>query len=194
MLTLPITNHADKEFIDFISPIVNGAAYCYRPNQVYVMEIDHWFDHKWLFFAGVVDLQLGVWRNNPLVPPPFNPNRVTHQLHFQRNEEALYEYEIHQTSPIHIHQWSWSNLKRKLNSEESFGMYVWYSGAAEKNGKGSLMIYNATKENSVAWYVSFTKKDIWIVNKTKSITKQEIVGFLNFYISQHSNIVSELNQ
>ena len=73
-------------------------------------------------------------------------------------------------------------------------MYVWYSGAAGKNGKGSLMVYNVTKESNPAWYVSFTKKDTWIINKTKNITKQEIAGFLIFYISQHSNSISELIQ
>ena len=42
----------DKDFIKLILQILNNSILLYKPKEIYVVEIDHWFDDKWLAFSG----------------------------------------------------------------------------------------------------------------------------------------------
>jgi hypothetical protein len=178
MISLNQTESDDPNFIELVSQIACGAIECYEPDHVYVIQIDNWFDHKWKNFAGVTYLQLSVWRSDPLRVPPFDPDRVVNQRYFYKDKNSDFKYEMCKTRRVHKHQWSVFNLNRKLNRADTTGLYIWYSSNTVKNDRSSLMVYNTTPESSVAWYASFMKKEEWIVNKTKGISKPEFAGLL----------------
>jgi hypothetical protein len=84
MFTLKPTDNEDPKFTEIVSTILNSIVQLYHPDQVYVVEIDHWFDHKWKAFSGTVLGALGVWQTR-LTLPPFNPNTVLRQLYYEKD-------------------------------------------------------------------------------------------------------------
>jgi len=79
----------DSDFIRLVSSIVEHTINQIRPVEVFIIQIDNWFDHKWLEFSGKgivyfdssglrgsVDAALDEFRQDKITFPPFTPNRV----------------------------------------------------------------------------------------------------------------------
>jgi hypothetical protein len=178
MIQIILTAQDDPQFVEIISRILNGAVLCYKPAEIYLIQIDSWFDHKWKSFSGVIDLQLGTWLGPLLRVPPFNPHRVVSEVHFQVNEQSQADYVLSPASYMHIFQSSDSNLQRRLTQMTKSGLYVWYSCNTQKNDRGSLLLYNIEGERQIAWYISFVRNDGWRINKAKGISKQEAINMM----------------
>jgi hypothetical protein len=61
----------DPRFIELLSFAVRGVFESSKPEQVWLIQIDNWFDHKWLNFSGIgaVDFPLtaqGIGENGAL--------------------------------------------------------------------------------------------------------------------------------
>jgi hypothetical protein len=178
MIELKAMESDDPQFIEMVSQILSGAINCYKPNDVYVVHLDNWFDHKWNAFAAVIDLQCGMWAADKLTKPPFNPNRVISQSYFRLDELTKSIYINDEAPLLHTRRSSYWNFHDRLRDLTHAGLFLWYSGNTKPNGRGSLMVYNIGKEVSIYWYVSFLKKKEWQVNKAKNISKKAIDGLL----------------
>jgi len=42
----------DSDFIDLLNSLLNGLLVQQAPEQLWVIQIDNWFDHKWLRYSG----------------------------------------------------------------------------------------------------------------------------------------------
>jgi hypothetical protein len=43
----------DPGFIEMLNSILSGLIGDHAPQQLWVIQIDNWFDHKWLGFSGM---------------------------------------------------------------------------------------------------------------------------------------------
>jgi hypothetical protein len=177
MIPIYLTGEDDQQFVESVSRILNGAAHSYQPAEIYLIQVDSWFDHKWKNFSGVIDLQLGTWLGPMLRVPPFNPHRIVSELHYQLKEQPA-DYVQSPAPYLHVFQYSESNLQRRLVQMSESCLYIWYSCNTRKNDRGSLLLYNIEKEQQIAWYVSFLRNVEWKVNKLKGISRTELSGLM----------------
>jgi hypothetical protein len=145
-------NHVDRlgdddpDFIDQIRWIFAGCLAEYRPAEFYVVRIRDWFDYKWCYFTGKVLGAVGVSRFPDLTLPPFVPNRVLSQDHYDRVGPDGLEYERSDAPPLHIHQHSESNFRRFIRRITNDGTFLWYSNGSLASCRGSMMVYNVSPE------------------------------------------------
>jgi hypothetical protein len=177
MVTLIAREHDDSSFIVLVSRTLNGAILCYKPTEIYVVQIDNWFDHKWRAFSGKAVGAVGVW-NTRLTVPPFEPNRVISQLHYRADEKKPETHVLQPAKDLHLHQWSSSNLQRFLKQFTESGLFIWYSGNTLNNSTGSLMVYSVGRGYELSWYASFKREGDWRVNKVQSISRRELLGLM----------------
>lgn len=170
------TSEDDPGFVRIVSLILDSLVLKYAPENLAIIEVDNWFDHKWLNFSGKVLGALGVWKH-PLTIPPFHPNRIKAQTVYRLNQRK--EYEHTETPPLHISQPSSENLNRKLATHAAdTGVFVWWSSNTGGNGKGSVMVYIQNGTDATSWYASFDRRDRWAVNKTKNVSVEAVLGLL----------------
>jgi len=152
MFTLKPTDNEDPKFTEIVSTILNSIVQLYHPDQVYVVEIDHWFDHKWKAFSGTVLGALGVWQTR-LTLPPFNPNTVLRQLYYEKDTPGSICYALMPAASLHIKQSSDANMQRFVDRLSENAVIVWYSGATNASDAASVMLYIVKDEATEAWYV-----------------------------------------
>ena len=75
MVKIKKTQDDDQDFITIVESSLNTTIDSVKPEEVYVICIDHSFDHKWLSYSGKFEGLLPIW-NKRLTVPAFNPNRV----------------------------------------------------------------------------------------------------------------------
>ena len=178
------TENDDPLFLATVERILNETLRLHQPSDVYVVQIDHWFDYKWLEFSGTVMHEIAVWLYQ-LTIPPFHPSRVVSQLYFRAATHTPTSYEVAPSKPLHIVQKSRSNLRRALGQVSSSGVFVWYSGSTKHSDRGSLMLYTIVNGEARAWYASFTKDREWRVGQLKGISKQEFIGLMELSNATH---------
>src|SRR5687768_6991582 len=83
-----------QDFIKSINKIMLALIEKFQINEVCIVRIKNWFDHKWLNYsgksvvqfpggAGLIDSALNnEWRKKITIPP-FNPNRVLSETFFR---------------------------------------------------------------------------------------------------------------
>ncbi len=137
MIEILPNENDDKDFIKLISQVVNNSILLYKPNEIYIVKIDHWFDVKWLAFSGQTLGVIPEW-NSRLTVPAFNPNRVINETFYKKVNASFIEGEARK---LHINKQSSDNLRNFLDKVSESGLFVWYSGDTTKLDRGSLMIY-----------------------------------------------------
>src|SRR5260221_9903610 len=173
-MKLRATSDADPGFVRLVSLILDSLVLQHGPEILAIVEVDNWFDHKWLNFSGKMLGALGVWKH-PLTIPPFHPNRIKAQTVYQLNQQK--EYEQIDAPPLHIAQPSSENLNRKLRHatrSADTGVFVWWSSNTGANAKGSFMTYIQSETGDTSWYASFDRRDRWAVNKTKNVSVEAV--------------------
>ena len=93
MVELKPTHADDPDFLQLVTKIINNLFRLHSPEEVYAIEIDHWFDHKWQYFAGKTLGALPRWRST-LTVPPFDPGRVVRQDYFRVSDAGTYVAEL----------------------------------------------------------------------------------------------------
>jgi hypothetical protein len=134
-------------------------------DEAYLVKVDRWFGRRWFQFSGKILGALGVWHGRVMVPP-FHPNRVVRERHFDFDVRQRSYVETPAPGPLHIHQASEENLKRGLHTISSSGTFIWYSGDTRKTGRGSIMVYVIAAGEHGEWYAEFVRKnDDWRMTK-----------------------------
>src|ERR1043165_2302116 len=87
----------DPAFVELLKHLIGQLVGGEFPEQIFVMKIDNWFDHKWLNFSGIgsvrfddfrleIDTALDEFSEGKVACPPLAPNRVIGEFYFLRNE------------------------------------------------------------------------------------------------------------
>lgn len=180
----------DPGFLDLLTLLVVSFTTSHAPEQVWLIQIDNWFDHKWLRFSGNVAFPMGVplqrygsvklpfWRDK-LTFPPFNPNRVISQTSYVRRGNDYVEAALPQLPHKTKRQNSGANLNRRIESVIGTGCFIWYSGNTVTNGKGSVMLYDVQPDNTDCWFVALSREArSWTVSATKGADRHYIESLI----------------
>lgn len=174
-LAVGVTPEDDPAFFRIVASILDSVVAESTPEVVTVIQIKNWFDQKWLNFSGKIVGAAGLWGSD-ITLPPFNPNRVMSQTVCRLVNG---EYESIKAPPLHILQRSSENLNRKLRFHASSGMFAWWTSNTVSNGRGSLMVYTQTGDQSSTWFLGFRKKAReWKVNTKKGIPDHLIEKYM----------------
>ncbi len=178
LIDLTMDELDDPTFVDVVGRVLDGAVRCYGPRQVYVIQLDNWFDHKWKSYAGRLGYCCNVWLD-PLRPPPFSPNRVRSQAVYERSAVEPFEFDRTKAPPLHVWQNSSDNSHRRLKAISPAGLYFWYSGNTQKTDRGSVMVYSVQGDENLGWYASLLRDgDDWKIGRTKGISPNELRFFM----------------
>ena len=170
MIHLNPTDATDKDFLAIVEQTLNNALLHTRPLEVYVIQIDGWFDDKWQGFSGTVMHDLAVWLHK-LTVPPFHPARVFNEAHFVLRGA---DYESSPVKRLHIFQPSSANLNRPITNVTSSAVFVWYSCVDANSDRASLMLYTVDQTESSGWYAGFKRNGTWRLTKTRGASRREI--------------------
>jgi hypothetical protein len=183
-MSIPIhvkdTDH--PEFVKMIKSILNHLNTAYSPNEVFIVRIRGWFDHKWLNFSGKglihfdsplpnhPQVALDGFFQDQITFPPFTPKRILSQ------ERWVYDDQLSKSTPPHSRRYQRSamNLHRRIKDHSKSAIYMWYSSETETNKRGCLMVYRVQDEIINTWYASFLHNDSWQLDQTKGIERNLI--------------------
>jgi hypothetical protein len=191
-ISIPSGLTDDNDFVDLLNALLNALLVQQSPEQLWVIQIDNWFDHKWLRFSGsgsvgskfpadwassfmdrFDSVKEQFWREK-LTFPPFAPDRVVGQWSFVHCEGSYIEVPLpvlpHRLSRRRSH----SNLNRRVEDFAQSASFVWFSGNTLKNGRGSLMVYSIGSNKPVCWFAAFGRKSGWVLEKTKGIEQKQV--------------------
>lgn len=175
-LRIPLTEQDDPTFIDLVSCVLNAIVECHDPGEVYVIQLDNWFGHKWKGFpAGRASLVRVRWFESLLVPP-FHPSRVRKQVHFRRDDAGEPRYREEDVPCLHLsYQGNPEVRHRPLRRVASSAVCLWYSSRTALVDRGSLMVYRVEGDEELAWHASFLKQGPWKLERTEGISPQEVL-------------------
>lgn len=163
----------DDAFGAWVAQVVNGVVAIRSPAAVHVVEVDHWFDEKWLGFSGKTLGALGVWATD-LTVPPFHPHRVRSEVRYSRRGVGEY-VPVSPPPALHREQPSDNNLQRRLRAVAPDTACFWYPGDASSVGRGCLMAYLPLEAEPAGWYVGLKCADgQWLRTTLKGITTSEL--------------------
>ena len=176
-LELVSTGHDDPVFVQTVARILRATVVCYAPQDIYVVHIDNWFDHKWLSFSGCCWSQCATWLGPLLRIPAFHPHRVVSQRYYRRNVTPSGGYEASEAPPLHTDERLDPQQRPRLHRISPAGLYLWYSGRTKQVDRASLMGYFGREAEHVGWYASFLKREAWKVGMAKGIGVDEVKRF-----------------
>jgi len=162
-------------FLCAAEAMLNGALRDYRAEAVYVVKIDNWFGPKWRRFSGKVHGAVGRWEAK-LTLPPFVPERVIHETHYEPLEDNSYRMRRPQWS-VHFDQSSQQNLTRGPDGYHRGAAFFWFSGNSKSNGRGCLMAYLPTGGSHRTWYAEILARDAASLGITRGISRKELAHF-----------------
>ena len=177
----------DPAFLACVDRIIAGVVERQAPEEVYVVRIGNWFDHKWLRFSGIgrvpfcgvsIDTALDEFSHEQITFPPFTPNRVIAKHYFCRTARGDFEeasaHVVHHSAREH----SPKNLQRRVADFSRSAVFVWFSSHSAVNGRGSVMAYTVCSRHVDAWYAAFSDTASWRLARVKGISRLEIDSFL----------------
>lgn len=179
----------DNDFIKLLNSMVARLLVQEAPEQLWVIQIDNWFDHKWLRFSGhgaitsnvAVHLTESIkveFHQDKLTFPPFAPNRVLGQWSYIRQDNDYREFSLpmlpHSTERVPTFQ----NLHRRIQDVVSSGCFVWYSANTLSNGRGSVMVYSIKDESSECWFAALSRDHDWELGATKGVNRAVVLKLL----------------
>ncbi len=182
----------DPYFIEVVNAIVRGLASRSIPDELWIIKIDNWFDHKWLRFSGigVVDFNWGganrfeaaldEFYQSKVTFPPFNPNRIVGQWSFLKAGDRYVESPLIELPHRTVKQPSEANLLRRVQEFTKSACFVWYSGNTVVNGRGSVMVYELSRNEVDCWFASFNRRDAWKLQATKGASREDVDRLMNF--------------
>jgi hypothetical protein len=161
----PFVNSAetdDRTFIAMVNSVAHGIVNrSGAPNELWIIHIDNWFDHKWLGFSGTGRVDFAAVGDKIFTArvvfsgakrrlnfPPFSPNRVLEQKLFVRTGNDYSETPVHVRPHAAEKRPSETNLQVTLQEFSRSASFLWYSGNTLANGKGSVMVYSRTEKEA----------------------------------------------
>jgi hypothetical protein len=181
----------DNDFIKLLNSLLGKLLVQYGPKQLWIIQIDNWFDHKWLRFSGkgAVDFRFPAFMNrfdgaleefyqDRITFPPFNPNRVQGQWSYMRQDNDYREFPLPMLPHSADKQPTSRNLHRRIQDIVTSGCFVWYSANTLANGRASVMVYAVNGDTSECWFAAFSRDETWTLGATKGIDRAAILGLL----------------
>ena len=181
----------DPAVIELFNSAVNGLLSERAPEEFYLVQIDNWFDQKWLRFSGYGTAKppfgyplLGRFEavkvevsSDKLTLPPFNPNRIASQRCFARSGTW---YEDAPLGPPHrfTKQRSKQNIQHRVETAFSSACLVWYSSNTVANDRASLMAYTVKDGATDSWYSSFQRTDRWGIHSVKGASRESVESLI----------------
>jgi hypothetical protein len=183
----------DPGFIELLNALVRGLTSRHAPEQLWIVQIDNWFDHKWLGFSGMIwvhksgklaihrshDAAIKEFHQDKVTFPPFSPNRVAGQWSYVRVGDHYTEAPL----PVLPHPTkrnpSRKNLHRRVQEFSGSACFVWYSGNTAANGRGSVMVYRVAADRVECWFAAFNQKNRWKLHVAKGASRDDIQQLLN---------------
>lgn len=176
MITLLPHPTDDVTFLSCLETLIQNRVKEYRPNQLYLIRLDNWFDDKWLRFSGTRMHEISIWQLDQVTVPPFHPNRIESCLYYKLEESGYTSREM--TTPLHIIQTSTDNLHRKITDFTDDGLYIWYSSKSKMNSMEAVMMYRVKDNECFPFYLSLSGGLNWKVQKIKGITRNQVQEIL----------------
>jgi hypothetical protein len=175
----------DPGFVDSVNALIAGLINRYSPQQLWIIHIDNWFDHKWLRFSGMgaVASNIPIDRydtvkaesyQEKLTFPPFAPNRVLEQFSYVRIGEAYVESALPLLPHSNERRRSEDNLRRRMEQFTHHACFLWYSANTLTNGRASVMMYRIQGDRIEAWYAAFNRQNGWNVQATKGVSSDNV--------------------
>ena len=132
------TDH--PEFVKMIESVLNRLDAWYSPDEVFIIRVRGWFDHKWLNFSGKgrvhfdspipnhPQVALDEFFQDQITFPPFTPKRILSQ------ERWVYDDQMSKNPLPHRRRYQRSamNLHRRIKDHSKSAMFIWYSSETEK--------------------------------------------------------------
>lgn len=188
----------DPALIGIFNSLLDGLLTFSNPEELYLVRIDNWFDHKWLKFSGYGTAKSGIpylglkgsffdrftfesvkeeFHNDKLTLPPFTPNRIVSQRCYTRNGSNYTEAPLR---PPHrfTKRSSKLNLQQRIEDAYSSACLVWYSTNTIVNDRASLMAYSVKGREIESWYSSFQRKNVWKLHSTKGTSKEKLEAYM----------------
>lgn len=195
-VSIPSRLTDDNDFIDLLNTLLNGLLIWQTPEQLWVIQIDNWFDHKWLRYSGsgtvaapfpadwtssfmdrFTSVKEQFWQDK-LTFPPFAPDRVVGQWSFLYSGQDYIETALPQLPHRESRRRSHANLHRRAENFVKSASFVWYSGNTLKNGRASVMVYNIGPAEPVCWFAAFGRTSCWMLKRTKGVDKEQVSRLL----------------
>ena len=196
IVNIPYSDGDDKRFLTALNGLVAIIVKDYEPEDIYVVRIKKWFDHKWLKYSGkgIVQLPergadvprtgygklewdsaLDEFYGEKLTFPPFSPKQVGKEICWKRSKDGIYG-RVNNPKRLHkrILQPSSYNLQNRLRSFTKSGIFIWFSSNTLKNKHGSVLVYGIDSDEENAWYASFKETNGWKVYQVKGIKKETV--------------------
>jgi hypothetical protein len=170
------SDNDDLQFISTANGFLAAAVAHYKPAEIYLVQVDGWFDAKWLRFSGKGLGAFGIWKQTTTIPP-FHPNRVLNQNHLSLNTKTAV-YEESKSNPIHGKRSSGENATRKISNLSTSAIFLWYSSTAKEADRASIMLYRSHGGEVFSWYASFHKSPLWKLDRCHGITATELTHLL----------------
>jgi hypothetical protein len=177
-----IETHPDREFLEIVERHLRKLAGRVEVQEIFLVEIDNWFDQKWLGYSGKAFVQSplsaafhevpgaekhlqsvpAIFRKIPLTLPPFPPSRVLREIYIRREDNNELT-SVNRPQPIHPRerQSSSANLRRSLQTISGSALFAWFSSNATRNGAASLMVYITKGNKFSAGFLAFRKNPRW---------------------------------
>jgi len=180
----------DPSFIDLLNSLVSGLLADHAIEKLWIIQIDNWFDHKWLRFSGMgaIASEIPVDRYDTVKAesyqekvtfPPFTPNRVMSQWSYLRAGADYIEAPLpalpHATERRH----SEMNLRRRIQDFSRSACFIWYSANTVANGRGSIMVYRIEAEELGCWFAAFNRQPEWVLQATKGASRNDVQKLLS---------------
>jgi hypothetical protein len=196
-ISIPSGITDDNDFVDLLNVLLNALLVQHAPEQLWVIQIDNWFDHKWLRYSGsgsvaskypadwtssfmdrFTSIKEQFWRDK-LTFPPFAPDRVLSQWSFTLSGGTYIEAPLTKLPHGESRRRSHSNLNRRVEDFVRSASFVWYSANTLKNGRGSLMVYCIGPDKPICWFAAFGRKSGWMLERTKGIDQEQVSRLLD---------------
>ena len=179
----------DPYFIGLANRVVSGLLSLHKPEKAWIIQIDNWFDHKWLKYSGygLIASNIPMDRYDTVKAesfqekvtfPPFTPNRVLGQWSYQKTGSDYRELASPRVPHGNRRRFSDMNLRNRVQDFSSSALFVWYSSNTVATGRGSVMIYKVLRGAVDCWFVSFTRTEEWRLAATKGVSQNMIQTLL----------------
>ena len=179
MIKLHRTSQDATGFIDTVEAVATGMLRESASPRFVAVQIDNWFDQKWLRFSGKMLGAFGVWKSGEhLTLPPFVPNRVLSEAWWARApEEDDFRWQ-EESTPLHSRMWPEQNRNRGVASTVGGATLLWYSGNSIAAGRGAIMVYEALEAGYRCWYASLAEFQMVDQDKSETEPRREWIGGL----------------
>ncbi len=141
MIKIKFDDTDAKGFIAIVDLIIDRLIKNLNPDEISVVRIKNWFDHKWLNYSGKKVLKydtktfpgipfvLEPFWNKEITIPPFNPNRVLSETFFKLKNTKNEKFE----ELFHINQKSTENRNNFISKKTKSGLCIWISSNSKIN-------------------------------------------------------------